>query len=342
MKLKELALAQLSFLIFMISGVQAAELLDVKAVTSGSDVTIEVSADIPMTYTYYKILGQARAVLDIADADPEKIEPLIIVNRGIVSSISVDKAQISEMTVSRLIFNLTRAADILVTASADRKRLTATFAPTPAALPAPAPAETKKTVLPEPAESVPVMTPQDNKAADEAKEPDQSKPFAELKRGFDDPKSILANAAKPSSVKVPAPAPAAPAPAPAQPVSTPASEQIDSTPKLEPTVQESYSTSSATIKSIKTGSSYIEIQTSGNFSTYKIIKLSNPERIAIDIPGAKSLIKSSTVQINKFGISRARLGVYPQYVRIVLDSTESVFPKHSITNSANALRINFN
>src|SRR6185369_17275499 len=105
------------------SPVLAAELLDVKPIISGSNVVIEVTADIPMTYTYYKVPGQARAVVDIADADPEKVEPLIVVNKGPLSSISVDKAMIADMTVSRLVFNLVSESDIAVSHDVNRKKL---------------------------------------------------------------------------------------------------------------------------------------------------------------------------------------------------------------------------
>ncbi|MEI7818002.1 MAG: hypothetical protein WCI45_12520, partial [Desulfuromonadales bacterium] len=108
----------------MNSVVFAAELLEVKPVVAGSVVSIEISADIAMTYTFYKVPGQARAVVDIAEADPEKVEPLIVVNKGAVSSISVDKAQISGIVVSRIIFNLVAESDISVSASPDRKLLT--------------------------------------------------------------------------------------------------------------------------------------------------------------------------------------------------------------------------
>ena len=111
----------------MNSAVIAAELLDVKPIAAGSGVLIEILADIPMTYTYYKIPGQARAVVDIAEVDPEKIDPLIVVNKGAVSSISVDKVQISGIPASRLIFNLVSESDISVTASPDRKLLELTF-----------------------------------------------------------------------------------------------------------------------------------------------------------------------------------------------------------------------
>jgi hypothetical protein len=122
-----------------------AELLDVKPVIIDSSVVVEVTADIPMTYTYYKVPGQARAVVDIADADPEKVEPLIVVNKGALSSISVDKATIEGMTVSRLVFNLVSESDIIVKQEPGRKKLLVSFAggkpvasvgSTPALLPA--------------------------------------------------------------------------------------------------------------------------------------------------------------------------------------------------------------
>ena len=115
------------FAVSMASPVLAAELLDVKPVVTGSSVVIEVTADIPMTYTYYKVPGQARVVVDIADADPEKVEPLIVVNKGAVSSISVDKAMIGDMTVSRLVFNLVSESDISVNHLPDRKTLNVSF-----------------------------------------------------------------------------------------------------------------------------------------------------------------------------------------------------------------------
>lgn len=115
------------FVMLSVRPVLAAELIEVRPVESGSNVAVEITADIPMTYTYYKVPGEARAVVDIADADPEKIEPLIVVNKGAVASISVDKAKIGDMVISRLIFNLAADADISVKQSPDRKKLNVSF-----------------------------------------------------------------------------------------------------------------------------------------------------------------------------------------------------------------------
>lgn len=319
----------------ILASAQAAELLDVKPVVTGTAVSIEISADIPMTYTYYKIPGEARTVVDIADVNPEKIEPLIIVNKGIVSSISVDNAQISGMPASRIIFNLTSQADISVSASPDRKQLTATFNGTTAnPEPAAAAPDAKQLQASEPAASAPV---EQKQAPAEAKPVTMPQaPVKETKEedplGLDEQAATPGNAAAPPREATTAAAmPALPPPARSK--------------KLEPVVPVVPATparsAAVTIKKIVAGDSYIDIQTDGTVGDYKIITLSKPERVSIDIPGARSSLKAKPVLIKKFGIARARVGIYKTHVRVVLDAS-AAFPKYTITNRPNALRINFN
>lgn len=307
----------------MNSAVFAAELLDVKPVVAGNTVSVEITADIAMTYTYYKVPGQARAVVDIAEADPEKVEPLIVVNKGAVSSISVDKAQISGIVVSRLIFNLVSETDIAVSASPDRKKLTVAFGgssaaaaktePKPEVTPAPAPA-------PEPAAKVepPAPAPPAAKADDPL--------------GLDEPVEKAA-------------APVAKAAAAVASEATPAAAPVVTrVPKLEPVVPvmaAPSSSSSLSIKDIAAGATYIEIRASQAIVDYKTTLIAGPARLVIDIPGAKIQQKAKTVAINKFGITKARIGVSPKNIRIVIDSAKAGFPKHTITNTEDGLRINF-
>ena len=51
------------------SVVLAAELLGVKPVVSGNAVSIEILADIAMTYTFNKVPGQTQAIVDIAEVE---------------------------------------------------------------------------------------------------------------------------------------------------------------------------------------------------------------------------------------------------------------------------------
>jgi len=327
------ALLSVALTVCIFASAQAAELLDVKPVVSGTAVSIEISADIPMTFTYYKIPGEARTVVDIADVNPEKIEPLIIVNKGIVSSISVDNAQISGMPASRIIFNLTSQADISVKASADRKQLTATFnGSTAKEEPAAATPNARQLQVSEPAASAPAE--QKQAAAENRPAPQAQAPLKEAKE--EDPLGLDEQAATPGATT--APAKEAPTAAAIPTLPPPARSK-----KLEPVVPATPARSAAvTINKIVAGDSYIDIQTDGTVGDYKIITLSKPERVSIDIPGARSSLKAKPVLIKKFGITRARVGIYKKHVRVVLDSSAAAFPKYTITNRPNALRINFN
>lgn len=310
----------------MNSVVLAAELLDVKPVVSGSAVSIEISADIAMTYTYYKVPGQARAVVDIAEADPEKVEPLIVVNKGAISSISVDKAQISGIVVSRIIFNLVSESDISVSASPDRKLLTVTFGgSTTAAAGKPEPKPESK--------SVPQLEPvvKIEPPAIVAATPPAGTSLEEDPLGLDE-----------TATKSVAPLPKATVAVSEAPL--PAAPTVMRIPKLEPVVPAAVSParpSALTIQEIAIGASYIEIRANQPIADYKTTRITNPERLVIDIAGAKIQQKPKTVSINKFGITKARIGISPKNIRIVIDSGKAGFPAHTIINTEEGLRINF-
>jgi hypothetical protein len=304
----------------------AAELLDVKPVVTGANLVIEVTADIPMTYTYYKVPGQARAVVDIADADPEKVEPLIVVNKGAVSSISVDKAMIGDMTVSRLIFNLVSESAISVNHVPDRKTLNVSFgggkaAAAPAAPPAPA-ASVAPVAVPEPKEPA---APAPAAVTPVPKEPAAAATAQPGSKEEDDPLGL--DEPRPAAASAEASAPIA----------------VRST-KLEPVVpaipEQTSSAAMVTVIGIVIGSSYIDIQANGAIDKFKQLKLSKPERLFIEIPGTNSMSVSS-VQVKKFGISNVRIGKTPGYVRVVLDTAKPAFPRYKIVAVENGLRINF-
>lgn len=308
----------------MNTAVIAAELLEVKPVVAGSAVSVEISADVAMTYTFYKVPGQARAVVDIAEADPEKVEPLIVVNKGVISSISVDKAQISGIVVSRIIFNLVSEADIAVTATSDRKLLTVTFGGAAASTPAPK-AEAKPVPLPEPVAKT--ESPVTTTAAAPAAAGQQEDPL-----GLDEP-----------AAKAPAPPGTAQAGASAA-AATLATPTVMRIPKLEPVVPAATAgvhPAALMIKDIATGASYIEIRTNQTIVNYKATRLTAPGRLFFDIACEKTDQKPKTIAINKFGIAKARIGVTPKNVRIVFDSDKPGFPAYTITGTEYGLRINF-
>lgn len=85
----------------------------------------------------------------------------------------------------------------------------------------------------------------------------------------------------------------------------------------------------------------IEITSDNPIGKFKTMKLEKPERIAIDIPGASSVLAGRKLNMGKFGISKARIGLNKGFLRIVLDSTRSSFPKYTITATDTGLKIAF-
>jgi hypothetical protein len=339
----------------------AAELLDVKPVVAGTDLVVEILADIPLTYSYYKVPGgPARAVVDIADADPEKIEPLIVVNQGAVSSISVDKAQISGMVVSRLIFNLVSDADISVTASTDRKKLTVAFsgkpvsggsekpaalstkpapAPlaSPAAAPVAAPAAAKNEADPlgldepaaAPAKSEPAAAPATAKSGP-ATARDEADPL-----GLDEHLAATPEGSAPAAKAAATPAVPAVVPHVAPPAPT-------ASVKLEPVVPVMVPRRGhSAITAIKVTATYIDIEATGRLDDFSQMKLTGPNRLVIDVPGATSSLSDKGIPVRRFGLAQVRVGRYPDHTRIVFDAGSSPFPKYEIKSTDTGMRINF-
>lgn len=99
--------------------------------------------------------------------------------------------------------------------------------------------------------------------------------------------------------------------------------------------------SKPSIKEIIAGPSFIEIRSTGPLGKFKTLMLDKPARLAIDISGAQSGMAAKSVPISSQGITRARIGTSPGSLRIVLDSTQAVFPAHTVTPTENGLRIRF-
>lgn len=341
---KRVLVASLSASLLLSAPAFAAELLDVKPVTSGTEPQIEISADIPMTYTYYSIPGEARAVIDIADADPEKVEPLIVVNKGAVSSISVDKAQISSIIVSRLIFNLVSESSISVTASPDRKKLTVSFTAKggsqKAAAPTPVIADDEPTVNNAPMTNPPATPEPKKEVASKTEETKPSVATTEAKTTEEDPLGLDEPAPKnpTPSVKVP-PAAVTASAAKAAPMAIAASLPNTATKTVPASV--TASDPAATVDEVIVSDKEIKIITKSDSASYKTMLLTGPTRLVIDI-NAKRKIKNASIPIKKFGVEKIRIGEYQGKTRIVLDSVKpESFPQYKVVNEGGAIKVTF-
>ena len=95
------------------------------------------------------------------------------------------------------------------------------------------------------------------------------------------------------------------------------------------------------ITEIKSSDAGIEISADRKIENYKVMTLDKPDRIAIDIPGATSSLSGKKIAINKFGISKVRVGNNKGFLRIVLDTTLKSFPKYKIQGSSSGMTVEF-
>ncbi len=140
--------------------------------------------------------------------------------------------------------------------------------------------------------------------------------------------------AKPApSVEQPAiaPAPALPAlqatePAPAPP---PAER-----PERAPTLP-----GKPVVTGIAIGDDGVEILSTEWIGDYRSFRLSQPARLVIDITGAVSGLGATKVPVNSFGFAAARIGSYPDRLRIVLDAAGKKLPPCRIVETDKGLKV---
>ncbi|MRR05591.1 MAG: type IV pilus secretin PilQ [Deltaproteobacteria bacterium] len=95
--------------------------------------------------------------------------------------------------------------------------------------------------------------------------------------------------------------------------------------------------SEATLSSLDVTKDGIVLHTGMKVDKYKYFQLSKPERLVIDLYKVKNALSEKSIPINSYGIENARLGSYPDKVRIVLDTQRTVFPAYSVEKMSDGL-----
>ena len=139
------------------------------------------------------------------------------------------------------------------------------------------------------------------------------------------------------SVTPPSPAPGKAPAAKAPEVKTPGKPPAKAT--LQPVV--SSSGPPPVVSDIRIGKESVEIVAQTAIERFTTFTMTNPGRLVIDIaPGGNSL-SVRDVAINRFGVSKLRIGTYPGKVRLVLDADRATFPVHALQRVGSGLKIVF-
>ncbi|MEI6214825.1 MAG: type IV pilus secretin PilQ [Desulfuromonadales bacterium] len=78
---------------------------------------------------------------------------------------------------------------------------------------------------------------------------------------------------------------------------------------------------------ISAASSSVLLALDGAVSDIKTFRLNKPERFIIDLFDVKCAIPTRIVPLNTAGVASARIGIYPDKVRVVLDAVNGSFPE---------------
>lgn len=131
----------------------------------------------------------------------------------------------------------------------------------------------------------------------------------------------------------------------------PAAEKtVSQAPKVEPetvkaapatTVSIEKTSAELLVTKIASTENGINIETTGPVNDYKTFRLNKPERVVIDVVHAKIGLTEKLIQLNTAGVSTARVGAYPDKVRIVFDASNNNLSDALITKTASGLHVSF-
>ena len=94
-----------------------------------------------------------------------------------------------------------------------------------------------------------------------------------------------------------------------------------------------------TVTAVSCGTNSIEIQSNGSINEFNAFTLQQPGRLVIDIPGAQSTLRSLAIPANRFGVSKARIGIFEGKLRLVFVAGRKPFPGYDVVKTGTGLRI---
>ncbi len=119
---------------------------------------------------------------------------------------------------------------------------------------------------------------------------------------------------------------------------TPSSEQsVPSVPVSEPSPVAQ--TVARTLEGVSVKDDSIVLAIQGGVEEFKTIRLDNPDRYVVDLYGVKNSLASRIIPIKSNGVSSARLGLYPDKVRVVFELVNGKGAEPNAVKSADGLLI---
>ncbi len=297
-----------------------------KAITVSPDAyQVEIVADKALTYTFYKTANPNRAVIDLAQADAVGVVQNQEVNSGAIKRINITRHTFGGGFLSRIEIVLATEDEFTVSADpSDKSRLVVVFAKPALTSQALQAVETQGTSTVPVTTAVPV-------------------PVETAKAVVDAPQTELSEAPKDAQKKV-VPQQEVAAVTPPLAVSAPETALPTQTPPHNTEPAKSDLVQIETLKkisAIEVGKDGVEIKVTGGADSFKSFTMTKPGRLVVDIFGVSYHLRDQSIELNSFGISKVRVGVTPEKVRLVFDSTKDLLPAYKVEKSGAGLTVTF-
>ncbi len=308
----------------------------VQAITVNDDASqIVISTNKPLTYTSYKTSDPPKVFIDLAQTEPGAVTKPIEPASGNVKSVNLIRQDFGGGFLTRVEIALNKDVDFSVSADpADRGRLIVSLAKPPV--------EEKPSVV-----AVENQAPAAPKTDENAVKPEvkpEEKPLnaemykqaaAEVSAGVSvNPETkpeVAAEIKKDAKTTTPEAISAEPQ----------SSTEINEPPKAEAGAKSEIAPQLKAVDAINIMNDGIDVIVSGGVGTFNTFKMHKPDRLVVDIFNVKSAIPVNSVNVNSFGIGKARIGVTPEKVRIVFDAAGEKLPTYEVNKTDNGLKILF-
>ncbi|MEI6208310.1 MAG: type IV pilus secretin PilQ [Desulfuromonadales bacterium] len=139
----------------------------------------------------------------------------------------------------------------------------------------------------------------------------------------DSVKPVISETAASSPPPASTPAPVSPAPSSQPPTSVP-------------------DVAGRTLNSITASNESIILTLDGAVGDFKTFRLNKPERYVVDLINVKSGLAARLIPLNVAGVASARIGLYPDKVRVVFDSVNGDFPEASAAKTDSTVVVTLN
>lgn len=89
----------------------------------------------------------------------------------------------------------------------------------------------------------------------------------------------------------------------------------------------------STLTAISVDNNAIILAIDNVINDFKTFRLNKPERFIVDLMNVKSGLSSKLIPLNASGIASARIGLYPDKVRVVFDAVNGIFPEAKVVKT---------